>query len=102
MLTALGSNSHWESAEITHPFHPLRGKRFSVLKVRKVGGVEYLSLRGTAGGTFAVPREWTDRSDPSGYTLEGGPNIYFDFGCLLRVAELMGELRNFAKRRRCK
>jgi len=33
------------SAEITHPFHVLRGQRFAVLKVRKVSGVETLSLR---------------------------------------------------------
>src|SRR5262249_1874084 len=33
--------------EITHPFNPLRGQRFIVLKVRKVSGVEILSLRHT-------------------------------------------------------
>jgi len=100
--TALGSNTPWESAEITHPFHPLRGQRFAVLKIRKVGGVDCLSLRGTAGGTFAVPREWTDRGDGSEYTVEGGPVVFFDFGCLLRVAELLGELRAPVKRRGCK
>src|SRR6516164_2506555 len=35
-----GSSRPLGSAEITHPFHPLRGQRFVVLKVRTVSGVE--------------------------------------------------------------
>src|SRR5436190_17916334 len=43
--TALLANHPLGSAEITHPFHPRRGQRFVVLKVRRVSGVETLSLR---------------------------------------------------------
>jgi hypothetical protein len=32
----------------------------SILKVRRVSGVETLSLRHVELGSFAVPREWTD------------------------------------------
>jgi hypothetical protein len=53
------------SAEITHPFHPLRGQRFAVLKVRHVSGVATLSLRHAELGSFAVPQEWTDRGAPA-------------------------------------
>jgi hypothetical protein len=52
------------SAEITHPFHPLRGRRFVVLKIRKVSGVELLSLRDADLGSFAIAREWTDWAVP--------------------------------------
>ena len=52
------------SAEITHPFHPLRGRRFVVLKIRKVSGVELLSLRDAELGSFAIAREWTDWAVP--------------------------------------
>jgi hypothetical protein len=52
-------------AEITHPFHPLRGQRFAVLKVRRVSGVATLSMRHAELGSFAVPREWTDRAAPT-------------------------------------
>ena len=41
------------SAEVIHPFHPLRGQRFVVLKVRRVSGVETLSLRHADLGSFA-------------------------------------------------
>ena len=47
-------------AEICHPFHPLRGQRFEVLKERRVGGVDTLILQELERGTFSVPREWTD------------------------------------------
>ena len=52
-------------AEITHPFHPLRGQRFAVLKVRRVSGVATLSMRHAELGSFAVPQEWTDRAAPT-------------------------------------
>jgi hypothetical protein len=41
------------SVEITHPFHPLRGHQFVVLKIRKVSGVETLSLRHAERELFA-------------------------------------------------
>jgi hypothetical protein len=53
------------SAEITHPFHPLRGKKFVVLKLRTVSGVATLSVRHPELGSFAIPKDWTDWSAPS-------------------------------------
>jgi len=48
------------SAEVTHPFHPLRGKKFVVLKLRTVSGVATLSVRHPELGSFAIPEDWTD------------------------------------------
>jgi len=53
------------SAEITHPFHPLHGQRFAVLKIRRVSGVVSLSMRHAELGSFAVPQDWTDRGTPA-------------------------------------
>jgi hypothetical protein len=52
-------------AEIRHPFHPLRGQRFEVLKKRRVAGVDTLILRELERGSFSVAREWTDWADPT-------------------------------------
>jgi hypothetical protein len=41
-------------AEIRHPFHPLRGQRFEVLKKRRIAGVETLILRELERGSFSV------------------------------------------------
>ena len=51
-------------AEIRHPFHPLRGQRFEVLKKRRVAGVDTLILRELERGSFSIAREWTDWADP--------------------------------------
>jgi hypothetical protein len=53
------------SAEVVHPFHPLRGQRFVVLKVRRVAGVETLSLK--INGVDANPPQWPDGS----YSIQG-------------------------------
>jgi hypothetical protein len=52
-------------AEIRHPFHPLRGQRFEVLKKRRVAGIDTLILRELKRGSFSIAREWTDWADPS-------------------------------------
>ena len=78
-------------AEVTHPYHPLRGQRFPVLKTRRVSGVDTLIVRGTTGGTYALARDWTDLADPSPYTsAEASPHLRFD--CLLALAELVRKL----------
>ncbi|MBI4876358.1 MAG: hypothetical protein HY822_17110 [Acidobacteria bacterium] len=73
MRTALESSSHWGWAEIRHPFHPLRGQRFEVLKERRLAGVDTLILCEVERGTFSVAREWTDWADPSLYDSLGLP-----------------------------
>jgi len=70
-LTALDRRSHLGWAEIRHPFHPLRGQRFEVLKRRRISGVDTLILRELERGSFSVAREWTDWADPSGYDALG-------------------------------
>jgi hypothetical protein len=77
------------SAEIVHPFHPLRGQRFIVLKVRTVSGVETLSLRHEELGSLAVPREWTDWSLTGSAAGSTNPERLIDVWGLLALAELI-------------
>ena len=67
--TALKSNQHSGWATITHPFHPLRGQRFKILSNKTFNNRDILSLQAlTQGtGTVAIPREWTDKADPTPY-----------------------------------
>src|ERR1700730_14657964 len=73
--TALLSHQPLGSAEVTHPFHPLRGQRFVVLKVRRVAGVETLSLRHHDLGSFAIAREWTDWAPPGAPAVSAGKSL---------------------------
>src|SRR5437879_12240860 len=88
--TALQSRQPLGSAEVTHPFHPLRGHRFVVLKVRRVSGVETLSLRHSELGSFAMPREWTDWAPPNAQvTPAGGQPLITDAFGLLALNDLV-------------
>jgi hypothetical protein len=80
------------SAEVIHPFHPLRGQRFVVLKVRTVSGVETLSLRHTDLGSFALPREWTDWGPPGFQARAAEERLLIDAVGLVRLAELIASL----------
>src|SRR5438093_646083 len=76
-------------------FHPLLGKRFLVLKVRRVGGRQVLSLFDEHNGTVALPREWTDQAPRSPYSsvLEQAPVL--QVACLIKLRELV----NFIEKR---
>jgi hypothetical protein len=79
-------------AEIRHPFHPLRGQRFEVLKKRRISGVDTLILRELERGTFSVAREWTDWADPSSYDLLGLLPQRLEANALFELVTLLEQL----------
>src|SRR5215472_7130635 len=95
LRTALRPRQTLGLTEITHPFHPLRGQRFIVLKVRKVSGIEILSLRHTEMGSLAIRRDWTDWGPPgtSVEPINGQRSLLVDTLGLLALAELVGSLK---------
>jgi hypothetical protein len=79
-------------ALITHPFHPLKGRRFAILKIRKVAGREVLSLYDEQRGSLPIPRDWTDQavlSEDAGL-IEPAPIL--DARCLLKLHDLVQTL----------
>ncbi|MGH8220016.1 MAG: DUF5372 family protein [Steroidobacteraceae bacterium] len=81
-------------AEVRHPFHPLKGQRFPVLKTRRVGGAETLILREPTRGSIAVRREWTDWDAA---TVSADPATMprrLVFESLLELAKLVDDLRH--------
>ena len=79
-------------AEIRHPFHPLRGQRFQVLKARRRSSVDTLILRELERGTFSVAREFTDWADPSPYDSVGLPPQRLDADSLFELVALLDQL----------
>ena len=67
-----------------------------MLKIRKVSGVETLSLRDAERGSFAVPREWTDWAPPG--TPSELPNgqqpLLLDVAGALAISELVCSLKH--------
>ena len=90
--TAPERNSHLGWAEIRHPFHPLRGQRFQVLKARRIAGIDTLLLRELDRGSFSIAREWTDWADPSPYCSLELPPRRLDADSLFELAALLERL----------
>jgi hypothetical protein len=76
-------------AEIRHPFHPLRGQRFEVLKKRRLAGVDTLILRELERGSFSIAREWTDWADPPLSDSAEFPPQRLDAPSLLELVTLL-------------
>jgi uncharacterized protein DUF5372 len=79
-------------ALITHPFHPLAGQRFAILKLRKIAGQEVLSLYDQKRGSLAIPRAWTDQAEPSPFAGLPEPAPILDVRCLLKLHQLVRAL----------
>jgi len=84
------------SVEITHPFHPLRGQKFAVLKLRTVSGVATLSVRHPELGSFAIRKDWTDWSVAS--TPPGFPSLKIDAFGFADLAAIVESLSAAQKR----
>ncbi|WP_116386518.1 DUF5372 family protein [Cupriavidus taiwanensis] len=78
--------------EIRHPFHPLRGQRFPVLKTRRVAGVDTLLLGHVERGSFSIARDWTDWGAPTVEDDREVPAFRFDLGMLLELIALIDQL----------
>jgi hypothetical protein len=94
------SGSGW--AQICHPFHPLRGRRFVVLKQRRVAGVDTLILRDAEYGSLTVPMHWTDRAPPSAHERLGNSPGRLDLDRLCELVELIELLSLRAQQRLAK
>jgi hypothetical protein len=71
----------------------LSGKRFLILKTRRAGGREILSLFAEGQGTIALPREWTDQAPPSPYATALPAAPILDMRCLVKLRALVEQTR---------
>lgn len=51
------------SVVVTHPFHPLNGRRLEVLFVKRRGDAVVFVCSGGLGGQMTLPQAWTDRGE---------------------------------------
>ncbi|MDX2504267.1 MAG: DUF5372 family protein [Gammaproteobacteria bacterium] len=80
-------SSGW--AIITHPFHPQLGKKFLVLKTRKLASTEMLTLQSDSGNLINIPKEWTDLAEPTPYQCLNIKPTILSFDCLIQLTELI-------------
>jgi hypothetical protein len=59
---------------VTHPFHPLNGRRLEVLYVKARGAERVFVCSGGVSGLITLPLSWTDRGEqpqPHRLSVEG-------------------------------
>ena len=62
--SAAASNDPLGFVVVTHPFHPLNGRRLEVLFVKRRGDAMVFVCSGGLGGQMTLPQAWTDRGEP--------------------------------------
>lgn len=83
---ALNHNKDLGHATILHPYHPLYGQSFPILKARKVNGIRRYSLQ-SGDDVFAVPETWVSDVSTNAFS-----DSYFDpcsIQHLLELADLL-------------
>jgi Family of unknown function (DUF5372) len=85
--------SIWGIGERHPSLHPLRGRTFEVLKVRRLSGQEILSLRHPNLGSIAMPRDWTDWAPPGAQPPPECAPLLIDVFALVCLAEFAACLK---------
>ena len=81
------------SLTITHPYHPLKGQSYDILKIKKINGERRYSLR-VDDDVVCVPESWTDRCIVHQIDLSEDRHLPFSAA---ELAELAGLLRDLQK-----
>ncbi|MBS6094189.1 DUF5372 family protein [Enterocloster bolteae] len=70
------------TATILHPYHPLLGQSFPILKIRNVNGQHRYSLQ-SQDDVFSVPESWITDSSQNAFSAS-----YFDTNAIRSLLEL--------------
>lgn len=78
---------------VTHPFHPLFGRRFVFVEARHNWGEDRVCLHGEDGLVFSLPTGWTDAAMPDPFVVVAQGRCPFTVAGLLALADLIDRLR---------
>ena len=78
---------------VTHPFHPLRGQKFSLLMHRKTWGEDRVFFYDEQGQLKSLPASWTSFGAVDPFVALSGGQALFRPEDLLKLADLLDEIR---------
>jgi hypothetical protein len=70
---------------VTHPFHPLCGRRFEVADRRTAWGEDRVYVHGDAGELLRLPAAWTAFSEPDPFLVASAGRSVLHGDDLLRL-----------------
>ena len=74
---------------MTHPFHPLFGREFSLVTYRYSWGESRVYFHDDQGRLASLPAEWTSIWPPSAFVHQAAGRALFCVADLLRLADLI-------------
>ena len=78
---------------MVHPYHPLCGQAFELAAENREFGQDRVFYRAPDGRMRYLPRRWTNLTAPDPFVIAAAGRAYFRLEDLVRVAELIKELR---------
>jgi len=93
-LTTARAVPQGQLVEITHPFHPLSGRRYELLTVRQTWGEYRVFFYDEQGALKALPASWTDADQADPFVTLAGGRAHFRPADLLDLAALVARIRD--------
>ncbi|HVM15069.1 MAG TPA: DUF5372 family protein [Egibacteraceae bacterium] len=78
---------------MTHPFHPLSGREFPFVAVRRTWKQHRVFFFGEDGTLDSLPAAWTDVAEPDVFVAVAGGRSPFRVADLLALAEVLDGLK---------
>ncbi len=75
--------------QVTHPFHPLKGREFALVTVRQNWSEDRAYFHDDDGRLISVPTAWTSICAPDPFVVVSAGRSPFRAQDLLEVAELI-------------
>ncbi|MFC1652736.1 DUF5372 family protein [Planctomycetota bacterium] len=92
--TAPHRNNQEQNCTVTHPFHPLRGKKILIVTHKKNWGEHRVFYHQEDGRLTSIPGCWTSLYDPHPFNVISQGRSAFRFGELLELIRLIEDLRS--------
>jgi len=78
---------------VTHPFHPLHGREFTLLAHRQNWGEDRVFFVDDQGQLVSLPAQWTSLAPPDPFVILAAGRSAFRVADLLELACLIEQLR---------
>ena len=78
---------------MTHPFHPLFGRRFEFVEARHNWGEDRVVLHDQDGALFSLPTAWTDAAAVDPFVVIAADRCPFTIAALAELAGLIDRWR---------
>jgi len=87
--TARDPSDETQFVRVTHPFHPLHGREFTLVDYRNTWGEERVYFHDDSGRLRRLPAAWTSAAAPCAFEVISAGRSHFRVEDLLRLVALI-------------